>query len=901
VFNMTNRVEELFHNVADLSTEARVQYFHNHSIDENARREIEELLTFDSPAHTGFATDVAHAAWRALDQFEPVDKHCGPYRLERVIGRGGMGSVYSAQRIDGEVSRRVAIKILQPQADDETLRRRFLAERQILAGVSHPNISTLLDAGHRDDGQPYLVMEYIDGRDIDAYAASLGIRDKIRLFLKVCAAVSYLHRNLIVHRDLKPANILVTADAEPKILDFGIAKLLEVGSTLTNTGMLTPDYASPEQVTGDPVTTATDVYSLGAVLYKLLTGSTPHQLHRDSPGAVALSIARGTISSPSKLQPTLRGDLEMILMKALRKEPQERYSSVEQFSEDLENYLEHRPIRARRGDVWYRTRRSLRRHWLYALASTLTLGGLAAGALVANYQRHVAQERFLQVRELANKLFDIDAEVRRLPGSTKARKLIVGTSINYLERVSTNSANIDPEFALELGTAYMRVARVQGIPIGVNLGRMDEAAKNLDKADRLIRTVLNSQPANRTALLRSGQIAHDRMLLARLGSRRDEALAFARTSAESLRRFHPQPGDKAESASILNVYLNVADQYDIERRYDDALHLCQEGGSLAQALDNLPYRGSFLWVSGDVSRQRGDIDGAVNQFREASRILEPKGNADQSRIMNYILALIYEARMLGELDSINLGRTAEAVDIFDRAFHLADTYVHQDLQDQNSRGRLTMAGLGMADILRDTDPRRSLEIYDHVLRHLAEIGDNQSFRLFESSALIGSIYPLQHLGRRIEARKRLDGAFERLRNQRLFPADSIRPGSESDLALCALGDLETAEGNIQAAIKTYTQLLGAVEAWHPQPKEQLGDAVDLTRIYRALGRAYRRNGEPARASEFDGADLALWRHWDAKLPHNAFVLRYLRGTAGQVGSGGSVASGRSSQLVSGIQ
>jgi tRNA A-37 threonylcarbamoyl transferase component Bud32/tetratricopeptide (TPR) repeat protein len=892
---MRSRVEELFHIVADLSTEERDQYFHEHGIDESAKREIEELLAFDSPVNTGFAGDVAHAAWCALDQLDPFDRQCGPYRLECVIGRGGMGSVYSAQRVDGEVSRRVAIKILQPRAGDETLRRRFLAERQILASLSHPNISTLLDAGHGEDGQPYLVMEYIDGKDIDAYSASLGIRDKIRLFLKVCAAVSYLHRNLIVHRDLKPANIMVTSEGEPKILDFGIAKLLDVGSTLTNTRMLTPHYASPEQVTGDSVTTAADVYSLGAVLYRVLTGSTPHQLNGDSPAAVALAIAGGAITSPSKLQPALRGDLEMILLKALRKEPQERYSSVEQFSEDLENYLEYRPIRARRGDVWYRTRRSLRRRWVYALASMLALGGLAAGVLVANYQRQVAQQRFLQVRQLANKLFDIDAEVRRLPGSAKARQLIVGTSIDYLERVSTSSANIDPEFALELGTAYMRVARVQGIPIGANLGQMDEAAKNLDKADRLIRMVLDAQPANRTALLRSAQIAHDRMLLARLATRRDDALTFARKSAESLRRFHAGPGDKAESASILNAYLNVADQHALGRQYDDALRLCQEGGSLAQTLDNLPYRGSFLWVSGDISRQRGDLDKAVEQFREASLILEPKGSADQSRIMNYILALIYEARMLGELDSINVGRTAEAAGIFDRAFHLADTYVHQDLRDQNSRGRLAMAGLGIADVLRDTDPQRSLEIYDHVLRHLAEISDNRSFRLFETSALIGSTYPLQHLGRKAEAQRRLDGAFERLRSQGLYPADNIRPGSEPDLALCALADLENADGNIQAAIRTYTQLLRAVEASHPTPRQQLGDAVDLARIYRALATAYRRNGEPDRASELEGVDLELWRHWDAKLPHNAFVMRYLRGTRGHEESGGSVAPVPSSQ------
>ena len=188
---------------------------------------------------------------------------------------------------------------------------------------------------------------------------------------------------------------------------------LTTDSTVTGMRMLTPDYASPEQVTGGPMTTATDIYSLGAVLYKLLTGVSPHQFEGDSAGAIALAISHRRITPPAKLVPGLKGDLEMILMKALRTEPQERYATIEQFSEDLENYLESRPIRARKGDAWYRTRKFLRRHWLPVAAATLAVAGLAGGVLVANHQRAIAQRRFIQVRQLSNKLFDIDAEVRR--------------------------------------------------------------------------------------------------------------------------------------------------------------------------------------------------------------------------------------------------------------------------------------------------------------------------------------------------------------------------------------------------------------------------------------------------------------------------------------------------------
>jgi tRNA A-37 threonylcarbamoyl transferase component Bud32/tetratricopeptide (TPR) repeat protein len=874
---MNASVEDLFHEVADLPVEARAGYFDKHGVDGMMRSEVEALVAFDLRSTNSFDEEIGDVARRALEQLEPRDLRCGPYRLGELLGRGGMGAVYLAERVDGEVTQQVAVKLLRPGADSRELRQRFLAERQILATLSHPNIARLLDAGHSEDGQPYLVMEHVEGKHIDVYAAGLDIRLKVALVLKVCAAVGYLHRNLVVHRDLKPANILVTNEGEAKLLDFGIAKMLDLttDSTMTSMRMLTPDYASPEQVADGAISTATDVYSLGAVLYKLLTGVSPHQFEDDSAGAIALAITTGKITPPAKLAPGLKSDLETILMKALRTEPQERYATIEQFSDDLENYLEARPIRARKGDAWYRTQKFVRRHWLPVAAATLAIAGLAGGAFVANHQRTIAQQRFVQVRQLSNKLFDIDAEVRRIPGSTKARQLIVDTSLEYLRRLSADVQG-DPELTLEVGNAYMRVARVQGVPISANLGQMEQAAENLRMAERFIQSVLASQPGNRTALLRSAQIAHDQMLLARLGGRPEEALALAQKSAVWLEKFNAGKDDKSEAPAILNTYLNVSSQHMLGRRFDDALRLCRRGSDLARLYNNQPYLGTLLWVSADVFRGQGNLDEALRQIRESVRVLElTTGNTEQGRTMNLILALTIQARILGQNNTISLGRRAEAAAILERAFRMSDSFVHQDPNDQSSRGHLAMAGVGLADLLRHSFPSRSLAIYDHILRHMAEIKNNSSFRRFEVSALAGSSYPLRRLGRGAEARQRLDAAFEILRQIKVYPADKVKPGSEPDVALRALADYEADNGDIPAAIGAYEKLLGQIEAWQPKPETSLADAVDVSRVYAALAVLRRRAQQTGLESAPELRRLELWQHWDHRLPNNAFVRRQL--------------------------
>src|SRR6266568_1726774 len=273
-----------------------------------------------------------------------------------------MGEVYLAH--DPELDRKVAIKLIKSHLKTKELLRRFRNERQILANLQHPNIARLFEAGANADGLPFFVMEYVEGKPIDQYAneQQLSLTDRLKLFRTVCSAITCAHQNLVIHRDIKPNNILVTANGEPKLLDFGIAKLLhETDSqeaTLTMFHAMTPEYASPEQVKGEAITTASDVYSLGVLLYELLTGRRPYKLKRLTTDEITKAICEQEPAKPSasiRNQKSLRGDLDNIVLKALRKEPQRRYASVEQFSEDIRRHLEGLPVIARKDTVAYRT------------------------------------------------------------------------------------------------------------------------------------------------------------------------------------------------------------------------------------------------------------------------------------------------------------------------------------------------------------------------------------------------------------------------------------------------------------------------------------------------------------------------------------------------------------------
>jgi serine/threonine protein kinase len=861
----------LFRDLADLSPAERSRYFEQNEVNADLRAEVESLLEFDAKTGPSFVNSLATEAEHLLRSTDspPLGKRCGPYRLVQLLGRGGAGAVFLAERADGEVEHRVAVKLLRHEMERPIFRDRFMQERQILASLQHPGIARLIDAGQTEDGQPYLVMDYIDGVLIDVYAANLELRNKLRLVLKVCDAVSYAHRNLVVHRDIKPSNILVDAAGEPKLLDFGIAKILDAATDQTRTQerLLTPDYASPEQVRGAAQTTATDVYSLGAVLYTLLTGKSPHKFPNTTPEAIHAAICTAEPAAARSVNPELPKDLDFILRKALRKEPEERYASVEALANDIQAFLESRPVEARSGNAWYRTRKFLRRYWVPAVAAALVVASLSAGLYIANRQRALAQQRFRDVRELSNKLFDIDAAVMEIPGTTKARQLIVDTSLEYLRKLRTDVQG-DPQLALEVANAYMSVAEVEGVSGGNDLGQTDNAERDLRVASDLIEFVLRKQPANRPALLRAAEINVDQMTLAWRGNRYDGALPFARRAAEYLEKFNPQKSDKPRREEILRMYSNVAWEYMMSEHLDEALQLTNRAEELSKLL-GVP-AAYFFDTKALALRFKGDLQAALTTIRESIQFLEsvPPGLFQQSALA---MALSREGWILGGGDyDLHLGRTQEAVAVLDRAFKIADEPVHKDANNEGSRSRLFLPGGPLGNILWPSDPRRALEVYDHTYRDMTQI-QSRLLEIREVDLLAGSSYALRHLGRAAEARERLDRAFALLAELKLYPAEKIEASSEADFALCALADHEADTGNVGGAIGIYEDLLMRLQAGGVKPETSLQDATDLSKIWTSMAQLYRQAQNRDLASAMAKRRLDLWRHWDSNLPNNPFV------------------------------
>ena len=373
-------------------------------------REVEELLAQEGAA-TPLTGAVAAAVIETASAPGELGTRIGPYLLEAEVGRGGMGAVYRARRADGQYDSRVAVKLARLDLGGEQAAARFRAERQYLAALEHPYIARLLDGGVTDDGRLYLVLELVDGVPIDDYCTShgLGLEDRLRLVRKVCAAVEYAHQRLIVHRDLKPSNVLVCADGTPKLVDFGIAKLLrpdtlaaEGAVTQDASRFLTPGYASPEQRAGVPVTTASDVYSLGVLLYELLAYTLPRPAEGDAEGilaepmpvSAAAAVQALTRSSPGLAADprALRGDVDSILTRALRRMPEERYPTAAALDEDLRRFLEGEPVRARQSTLTYRSRKFVRRHALgVGMTAALSLSLLTGGTLYAIEARTTAR------------------------------------------------------------------------------------------------------------------------------------------------------------------------------------------------------------------------------------------------------------------------------------------------------------------------------------------------------------------------------------------------------------------------------------------------------------------------------------------------------------------------------
>lgn len=865
---MNLEVERLLDLAAALPPGRRNAFLAKECPDPRIRAEVLSLLDYAAGAETFFEEAIQGVAASVSGgrELEPGDAF-GPYRIVSLLGRGGMGSVYLAERVDGEVQQKVAIKLLRADCYRPEWRSRFLLERQLLASLHHPSIVHLIDAGHNEDGRPFLVMEYVEGLPIDVYAIGVDMREKLKLFLHVCDAVAHAHRRLVIHRDLKPSNILVEASGQPKLLDFGIAKLMNDADDATGTveRMLTPKYASPEQLAGEAQSTATDIYSLGVVLYELITRG------------AQLRPGRGITTRPSRLNPEAPRDLDFIVEKALRPEPEDRYLSVDELSADVRAALDWRPVRARSGDRWYGTRRVLRRFWPAIAAGVVAIGSLSAALYAVNRQRVIAERRLTEVHRLADKLFDIDAQVAQLPGGARTRQLIAETALDYLRRISAETP-MDSSLALDIGTAYMRVGRVLGVNIAPNLGKTEEADQAAAHAEAFIDSVLARRPSDRTALLRAAQIAHDRMILA--GDRRSDAdaVVYARRSEARLNEFLrtavlSEKSDRSESQQVIIAFINIANHYVLARELENAVQACTRAIEIARATGWPTQAGAAEMVLALARREQGDLDGALSAAIDSARVLEPRPEDNDSRKSTYTLALVRQAQILGDDDSVSLGRSNEAAVVLERAIRIARELAEHDANDFSRQSRLVAAEDKLAFIIRRGDPRHSLELYDDAANRLAGVRHNAATPRREIAILAGSVDPLLRLGRRAEARKRLDTAFARLGELHLYPAAEIELGGEADHALRALANYEDTAGNPRRGAGICEEILRGA-----RPVKSLSDALALSALYASASDLWRRAGDRARAAELAARRIELWRYWSAKLPHSAFVRRQLEST-----------------------
>ena len=666
------RVNEIFARVVEAEEDERPERLRALAADDaHLASEVESLLRADAAAQASAEPFLKRAFVEAPGEDDPVEgERIGPYRLLRQIGRGGMGLVYLAERT-GEFKMTVAIKIVRGGLG-ESLRVRFNRERQILASLDHPNIAKLLDGGATAGGSPYLVMEYVDGDVITKFCDKepLNTAARLNLFVKVCEAVHHAHRHLIIHRDLKPGNILVTREGVPKLLDFGVAKLLDPaenaeGQTLTGVHPMTPAYASPEQASGQPITTATDIYSLGVILFELLTGARPYQITSTSPLEIQKTLLETEPAAPSRLKPGLSTDLDSIVAMAMRKEPDRRYVSAAALADDVRRHLDSFPILARPDTRRYRMGRFVRRHKAMVIGAALAGMALTAASAVALWQARVArterslsERRFADARKIANSMvFELHDEMVAVPGATKARGVLMRRASEWLDALAADAPN-DPELLAELAEAYDRLGRVLGDATTSNLGQADASLAVQRKSHALRQRLAAQAPGDPKQLDR---LARSHIDLSYSLGRGAEAQAHA------------------ESAVRVSTELTV--QEPANKRFRARL-------------------GQSLFAEASVRVDSGDFSGGERSFARAGELFETALREDpEGKVAQRDVSLVN--KRLGAIMLLQK-RLPEAEARYERALAMDQKLSDRDPSSVQARFDLSVSHVELAGVRRES-------------------------------------------------------------------------------------------------------------------------------------------------------------------------------------------------------
>jgi len=590
------QIKDIFALAEELPREKREDFLREKCADSEIYEEVKSLLDASDETQKFIENDEFSPAkmFPALKNYDSTK--FGNYTVLREIGRGGMGAVFLAERSDGEFSQQVALKIIRQSFGGSEIERYFRRERQILANLNHPNIARLFDGGVSETGDLFLAMEYVEGAELLDFCEKndLDIEARLHLFLKICRAVSYAHQNLIVHRDLKPSNILVNRDGEPKLLDFGLAKFTDAdilpnsGTTQTQFRAFTPAYASPEQITGKIVTTASDVYSLGVIFYELLSGVKPFDFEGKSLEEIIKTITDSEPLVPSAIQnsrfkiqnPKLNADLDNIALKALQKETERRYKSVEEFALDIERHLNGLPVSARPATLFYRASKFINRNKIVVSATAIVILALAAGLAIAVWQanearkeRDKAEQRFNDVRKLSNSLlFEITPKIENLNGSTEAREILVKRALEYLDNLARESQN-DVQLQSELASAYEKIGELQGNPNKPSLNDYSGAIESYKKA-RNIRLNLPQTQENQQFLAENYRRYADAIFT------QNDVKGSLDASLESLKIYENLLRENPDSFELQTAYIETNLQYgttySINNKYSEAIPIFEK-------------------------------------------------------------------------------------------------------------------------------------------------------------------------------------------------------------------------------------------------------------------------------------------------------------------------------------
>lgn len=700
------KVKELLDEVLQIEPSNRQTFLKKVGVSNEIRAEVESLIAFESEAENLMNMSAIEFSKDFFADEENsnslIGQQIGNYRIIRELGYGGMGAVYLAERTDGKFEQKVALKLLKREMNTSAIRRHFQQEGKILASLEHTNIARLLDAGTTDDNAPYLAMEYIEGLPIDNYCLkhNLNLNERLDLFRQVCTAVNFAHRNLIVHRDLKPSNILITEEGVPKLLDFGISKILSSefeqvnAATVTRLGAMTPSYASPEQLQRESVTTSTDIYSLGIILYELLSGHRPFEEKEDNLKDIYQAVLETDPPLPSsKLEkksrefktfsekelilpqstgelPTiafepkqktealsrrytkpetfyltsnsLRGDLDNIILKALRKEPERRYSSAENFAEDILRHQKGLPVTARPNTFAYRAEKFFKRNRVGVIAGILIVLAIIAGVIATLWQARVAQaerlkaeKRFGDVRKLANSyLFEVYPEIENLEGSLKARERIITNALQYLNSLS-NEASGDLELQGELATAYEKIGDVLGALNNSSLGNIQAGLDSYGKARNLRETIYLVNPANLEA---KEKLANNYYVVARTlwnNSQTKEAEEMFERGLKLRRELVQSQPDSVEFKNRLAVMLIDYGAIPVfNSQTEKALILFNEAlGIIEKLREKEPANSEFkktlarlLRIMSKAKGSVGDYEGGIRSFAQALQLSKELAN-----------------------------------------------------------------------------------------------------------------------------------------------------------------------------------------------------------------------------------------------------------------------------------